>query len=381
MSLYVPSGASPLIPGALARIERRLPHPGEVVVRVGQRVEPDDVVAQAFVPAAPQIVNLARALMIPPSRVKRTLLHEIGAQVAQGVPLARSTRFGGRVFLAPVNGVLASVDETTGYITIAPEPTRYELLATVRGVVMEVIPYEGVRIETPAAQVYGIFGIGASQYGVLRLLVTDPAEPITEEMINPRSAYAVVIGGSGISAAALQQAVQQQVRGIIVGSIDEAELRAFLGAAGYTAWVIGPPNWQVPATPPPPGDLVVIVTEGFGNRPMSQPLFELLASHDGKEALVEGSTQLWNGAQRPRVVIPLSTRTAGLSIEAPRPAVRPGALVRILHQPYLGALGQVRTISSAPQRLPSRVRTPAADIALEDGSMVTAAAIAVEALN
>jgi hypothetical protein len=88
-----------------------------------------------------------------------------------------------------------------------------------------------------------------------------------------------------------------------------------------------------------------------------------------------------HGAQRPRVVIPLSTRTAGLSIEAPRPAVRPGALVRILHQPYLGALGQVRTISSAPQRLPSRVRTPAADIALEDGSMVTAAAIAVEALN
>jgi hypothetical protein len=93
-------------PGALARIERRLPHPGEVVVRVGQRVEPDDVVARAFIPAAPQIVNLARTLMIPPSRVKRALLHEIGAQVAQGVPLARSGRFGGRVFLAPVNGVL-----------------------------------------------------------------------------------------------------------------------------------------------------------------------------------------------------------------------------------------------------------------------------------
>ncbi len=381
MSLYVPSGASPLIPGALARIERRLPHPGEVVVRVGQRVEPDDVVAWAFVPAAPQIVNLARALMIPPSRVKRALLHEIGAQVAQGAPLARSSRFGGRVCPAPVSGVLAGVDEATGYITIVPEPTRYELSATVRGVVMGITPYEGVQIETPAAQVYGIFGIGASQYGVLRLLVTDPAEPITEEMINPRSAYAVVIGGSGISAAALQRAVQQQVRGVIVGSIDEAELRAFLGAGGYTAWEIGPPHWQIPAPPSPSGDLVVIVTEGFGHRPMSQPLFELLASHDGKEALVEGSTRLWNGAQRPRVVIPLSTRTTGLSIEAPRPAVRPGALVRVLHQSCLGALGRVRAISSTPRRLPSRVRTPAASIVLDDGSMMTAAIIAVEALN
>ncbi|MGQ9827613.1 MAG: hypothetical protein ACUVSW_07075 [Roseiflexus sp.] len=381
MSLYVPSGASPLIPGALARIERRLPHPGEVVVRVGHRVEPDDVVAWAFVPAVPKIVNLARELMIPSSRIRRSLLHEIGAQVTQGAPLARSGRFGGRVFLAPVSGVLAGADEATGYITIVPEPTRYELSATVRGVVMEVMPYEGVRIETPAAQVYGIFGIGTSQYGVLRLLVTDPAEPITEEMINPRSAYAVIIGGSGISAAALRHAVQQQVRGIIVGGIDEAELRAFLGAAGYAAWEIGPPNWQIPATPFPPSDLVVVVTEGFGNRPMSQPLFELLALHDGKEALVEGATQLWGVAQRPRVVIPLSTRTAGLSIDAPHPEVRSGALIRVLHQSVLGSIGHVRTISSTPQRLPSRVRTPTVTIALEDGSTMAVATGAVEALN
>lgn len=380
MSLYVPSGASPLITGALARIERRLPHPGEVVVRVGQRVEPGTPVAHAFIPAAPRLINLARLLMVPPSRVKRSLLHDIGASIAQGAPLAQTSRFGGRKCLSPVSGVFTGVDEATGYITITPDPVRYELLANVPGVVMEIMPYEGVRIETPAAQVYGIFGIGTNQYGVLQLMVTDPAEPITPDKINARFAYAIIIGGSTISAAALERAVQEGVRGIIVGSIDEAELRAFLGVEGYAPWDAGPPDWGFPSSPSS-ADLVVVVTEGFGSRPMSRPLFDLLASYVGKEALVEGATCVWGEVRRPRVVIPLPTRAAGVSIDTPRPTARPGALVRILHQPQLGQLGQVRTLLSAPQRLPSRVRTQAAEVVLEDSTITRVSAIAVEALN
>ncbi|MCS6840472.1 MAG: hypothetical protein NZ699_16320 [Roseiflexus sp.] len=380
MSFYVPAGASPLIPGALARVERRLPHPGEVTVRVGQRVEPDTPVAHAFVPAAPQIVNLARILMIPPSRVKRALLHDVGSPVAQGAPLAQTGRFGGRKYLSPVSGVLADVDDITGYITLVPDPQRYELRANIPGVVTEIIPYEGVQIETPAAQVYGIFGIGASQYGVLQLMVTDPAEPITPNKIDARFAYGIIIGGSGISAAALQKAVQEGVRGIIVGSIDEAELRAFLGAEGYAPWDVGPPDWRLPSSSRLAAALVVIVTEGFGNRPMARPLFDLLASYAGREALVEGSMQVWGEARRPRVVIPLPARTTGVTLEAPRPAVRPGAIVRLLHQPYLGQIGQIRSVSTAPQRLSSRVRTAVADVVLEDGASVRAALIAAEPL-
>ncbi|ABU57371.1 hypothetical protein [Roseiflexus castenholzii] len=381
MSLYVPSGASPLVTGALARIERRLPHPGEITVRVGQRVEPDTPVALAYIPAAPRIINLARILTIPPARVKRSLLHDIGAPIAQGAPLAQTGRFGKKKVLSPVSGVLASVDEATGYIAIVPDPERYELTANVPGVVMEIIPYEGVRIETPAAQVYGIFGIGASQYGVLQLMVTDPAEPITPDKINARFAYTIIIGGSTISATALQRAVQERVRGIIVGGIDEAELRAFLGVEGYAPWDVGPPHWRAPSSPHPAADLVLMVTEGFGNHPMSRPLFDLLASYAGKEALIEGTTHIWTDMRRPRVVIPLTTRAAGMPIDAPRPTVRPGAFVRVLHQPRLGQSGQVRTLSPAPQRLPSRVRAPAAEVVLEDGTITRVSAVAVEALN
>jgi hypothetical protein len=382
MSLYVPAGTPPLINSAMARIERRLQNAGEVLVRMGQRVEPEEVVARAFLPGTPQIVNLARTLTIAPSMVERAMIREVGNKVAQGEVLARSSRIGGRTCLAPVSGVIAAVDNQTGYVTISPDPVGYELQATVRGLVMEVIPNQGVRIETPAAQVYGAFGFGQERSGVLRLLVTDPSEPIRPEMLDARSAYAIIIGGSGITAAALRRAVQEQVRGVIVGGVDEAELRAFLGWATLESWRTGNGAWQFPAAAPGQSfDLTLVVTEGFGTQPMSLPLFELLAQHDRQEALVEGITRLRGPMRRPRVVIPLSSRTAGIQLEPPRPALRPGASVRLLDNAHLGQIGQVRTVSSAPRRLPSRVRAAVVEVLLEDGASLLLPRTDVEVLS
>ena len=369
MSLYVPAGTPPLISSALARIERRLPYAGEVIVRQGQRVEPEEVVARAFVPGIPQIVNMARALQIAPALVERAMVREVGNKVAQGEVLARSSRIGGRVCISPVGGKIEAVDSETGYVTVSPDPTVYELQATVRGLVMDVIPNQGVRIETPAAQVYGAFGFGPERSGVLQLLVTDPAEPIGPDRITTKSAYAIMIGGSGITAAALRRAVKEQVRGVIVGGIDEAELRAFLGWNSVRDWRAGNGTWQIPtSTGGQQYDLTLVVTEGFGSQPMSAPLFDLLAAHDRQEALIEGLTRLRGPMQRPRVVIPLSSRTSGIQIDPPRPQLQVGASVRLLDAAHLGQIGQVRTVSSAPRRLPSRVRSFAVDVELEDGT-------------
>lgn len=369
MSLYVPTGTPPLIHGAVARIERRLPSAGEVLVRQGQRVEPEEVVAKAFLPGTPAIVNLARALSIAPAMVERAMAREVGNKVAQGEVLARSSRIGGRSCISPVSGKIEAVDSETGYVTISPDPVVHELQATVRGLVMEVLPNQGVVIETPAAQVFGAFGVGQERSGVLQLLVTDPSEVIVPDMINAKSAYAILIGGSGITAAALRRAVKEQVRGVIVGGIEEAELRAFLGAGSLNCWRTGNGGWQFPVQVPGQAhELTLVITEGFGAHAMATPLFELLALHDRQEALIEGETRLRGPMRRPRVVIPLSSRTAGVQLEPPRPALRPGTTVRLLDSEHLGKTGQVRSVSSAPRRLPSRVRAPAVEVVLDDTS-------------
>lgn len=382
MTLYVPTGTAPLVTGALARIERRLPKPGEVLVRVGQRVEPEDVVARAFLSGTPQIINVARSLLIAPAQVARAMRREVGNKVAEGEVLARTSRVGGRTCVAPVDGVITAIDGETGYVTISPDPQAYELQATVRGIVMDTVAGISVQIETPAAQVHGAFGFGRERSGVLRLLVTDPSEPIVPEMIDARSAYAILIGGNGISAAALRRAVQEQVRGVIVGGIAEAEVRAFFGWSSLEPWRAGFGSWRVP--PEELGrhdELTLVVTEGFGPRPMAAPLFDLLAEHDRQEALIEGTTILRSPQVRPRVVVPLSARSANVQIETPRPVLRAGAPVRLLDSAHQGQVGQVRIVYSSVRRLPSGVQARAVEVALEDGSSLLLPQTAIELLQ
>lgn len=381
MSLYIPDGTPPIVPQALARIERRLPHPGEILVRQGSRVEPEDMVARALTPEPPQIINVARSLGIPPGQVYRAMRREVQNKVEAGQVLARSGGPLGRSCLAPVSGMIADIDNETGYVTIAPDPVEYTLHANVRGVVMEVLPMEGVVIETPAAQVYGAFGIGEERNGVLRLLALDPSTIVTPSDIDAKSAYAIIICGAAISAAALRRAVKEQVRGVIVGGIEESELREFLGWTAEQSWQAPAQarRWPDPRHTPDP-KLTIVVTEGFGVHPMAQPTFDLLSAQDRQEALIEGHTSLRRPMQRPRVVIPLS-RSSSAIVEPPRPQLRLGATVRLLDADHLGQVAQVRSLPGTPRRVASGARVSAVEVVTAEGGQLWLPRTCVEVLD
>jgi hypothetical protein len=368
MSLFNPEGTPPVVSSAMARIERRLPYPGEVLVRHGSRVEPEDIIARTLRPAPPQIINVARSLGISPGEVYRSMRREKGNKVNAGQVLARTPGLVGRSCLAPVSGMIVDIDGETGYVTIAPDPEEYALQAAVRGLVMEVLPYEGVVIETLAAQAYGAFGIGEERSGVLRLLALEPSDIVRPEQIDARSAYAILICGAGISAAALRRAVAEQVRGIIVGGIDEGELREFLGWSGLEPWRVGLHSWQWPS-PRLLSDpkLTIVVTEGFGVRPMCQPIFDLLSAQDRQEALIDGHTSLRRPMRRPRVVIPLAR--SGGQAEPPRPQLRVGAAVRLLDPAHLGQMATVRALPAAPRPVASGARVAAVEVLTDDGPL------------
>lgn len=365
--LYVPDGVPPLINNSLARVERALPQPGEILVRQGGRVEPDDIVARGLRPNPPHVVNLARALLIPPEQAAKAVVAAIGQPIKAGTVLARRRGLPGRRVLSPVNGVLQAVDPATGYAFIKPEPSQIALTAGIRGIVMEIIANQRVVIETPAAQLHGICGFGPDCHGVTRLLTLDPDQPITDEMVDAQSMYAVLIGGSGISAAALRKAVEHQVRGIIIGSIAEPELQAFFRWANRMPWTIGTRNWQWASHIASP--LTIVLTEGIGKAPMAAPLFELLASNDRREVFIETQTSLRHPHRRPRIIIPLS-RSSAAALELHRLPLRLGALVRLLDHDHLGQTGRVRNLPLLPYRLPSGVRAAAVEVQLDTGEAI-----------
>ena len=371
MTVYYPTFRPAVQPLTMVTRVRELPYAGEVLVRVGNRVEPDEVVARTLLPARGRRYPVARILGIAEKDLPKAVLLEDGAEVEAGDILVRVGRLRPRIFRSPLSGTLSTAEAARGYLVITPPAQTFELRAALKGFVLAVEPYRSVTIQTPAAVVQGIFGLGEERHGVLRVAVTSAGDELLPEMVDERSALSILLGGGPVGAAALERAISYRVRGLVVGSIPVEELQAFVGYRGDADWEGD--GWAFP-----PGSagrdfpLTLVVTEGFGRRPMSTPAFELLASYDGQEALIEGRTCL-HGAEmyRPQVVIPLPrANPADIPPEEDAERLGVGREVRLLSEDLLGQTGTVVGLPRGLRTMAGGIRCRVAEVRLETGSVV-----------
>ena len=68
---------------------RRLPIPGEVLVKMGDEIRPDTIVAETLLPGDPEIVPAMMKLGITPEGLPSCMLVKIGEHVNKGDLLAR----------------------------------------------------------------------------------------------------------------------------------------------------------------------------------------------------------------------------------------------------------------------------------------------------
>ncbi|MGA7731306.1 MAG: hypothetical protein WCD37_08540 [Chloroflexia bacterium] len=390
-SPYYPIPQPTIATNILLRRERRLPVPGEVLVRAGARVEPGDVVAQSTLASEPVSVDIATDLDLSPQATARRLLVSAGTQVERGGLLAQRAGTGSRTSRAPVAGTFTSYDPATGVGLITTPAEPVSVRAHLKGIVTDLIPYYGAIVETPANLVRGIFGVGGEQHGVLKVAVTAEDEPITQDRLDARLAYSIVLGGSDVDAGALRKLIELGARGVIVGSIRASELASFLGYGGPNAWRMGvaegeSKGWDFPPPRPEgewsvPPDFVLIVTEGFGFAPMSKRVFEMIAAYDGQEIAVDGTTRLRGGLSRPEIIIPLARTTAVRRPEEIGPRLAVGSMVRLLSQGYLGQTAQVIELPKGPRAAQSVVISQAADVQMASGQQMRVPVVDLEVVE
>jgi len=327
------------------RRERMLPLPGEVVVRVGQRVEPWDAVAQAAMPGGYRIVEVAHALKVPEGNIKQYLLKQEGDDVRAGEPIAVRRGLFRRTVRSPVNGFLAAVG--AGRVLIEADTAVVELHAGMRGRVASVRPNWGAAIETVGAIVQGVWGNGKEGHGVLKTLADSPQSVLTRENIEVGSQGAVVLAGQGMTLEALEFAAEIQVRGIIVGSLECSLLPAAIAA-------------QFP----------IVVTEGWGAIPVSLVIFDVLGSNDGREVSLSGQVQTGWQQVRPEVIVPLVAGEAPSAEPVADRSLEEGVTVRILRQPYAGTTGTVVALPTLPRKLATGMTFRGAEVELAMGERV-----------
>jgi hypothetical protein len=322
---------------ALLHRERRLPLKGEVLVRSGEAVEAATVVARTELPGNVHTVNLAAKLSVDPEVVPQTLLKALGARVETGEVIARAKSLFGLAqhkAAAPVAGTLESVSKVTGQLILREPPIPVQVDAYVRGRVASVLPEEGVIVETEAAFVQGIFGVGGETGGLLRVVAKGPDHALGPGDLDESCRGQVVVGGAYASHATVQRAIQLGAAALVVGGFDDRDLRALLGR-----------DLGVAITGSEELGITLVLTEGFGHMRMADRTWKLLVEHQGREASVSGATQIRAGVMRPEIVVPLGDHSGPVR-EAGRESagLELGSWLRVIREPYFGRIGRAVTL-------------------------------------
>ncbi|HLI49103.1 MAG TPA: hypothetical protein VKV18_10485 [Chthonomonas sp.] len=353
--------------------ERRLPVKGEVLVQEGDEVSPDTVVARAELPSPMQTFRLAAQLGIEASALPKVLKIKQGDRVQKGDLLAETPGLFGRFFrsrfYAPLSGTVELVSPTTGNIGIRPPPLPVEQRAYVRGHVLRVLPQEGVVIRCVGALVQGIFGVGGERLGTVHVVTGGPDSPLTDQHIHEKHQGGVVVGGSLITPEALRKAATLGVAGVVCGGVVDTDLIAFL------ADMLNDPNYDigVAITGQEPIPFTLILTEGFGPIPMAERTFRLFCHLEGKQASINGATQIRAGVLRPEVIVPLDPMEQSYRDGDIQPAqeLGVGTPIRLIRSPYFGAIGEVAELPIAPEQVESGAVVRVLRAKLADGRLVT----------
>jgi hypothetical protein len=436
-----PAYADVNYPPLLVRKVRKLPLPGEVLVREGDVVRPDTPVAKISLrPGIPWVIPVARLLGIEPQDLPSAMLRKVGDRVKNKEVIAKAVKglYGqkeyeaptdgiieeiseksGRIIIreefgkeeppvsfdaafelgvrprelpkmmlvkvgqevkrgaiiakkgetaafftktarAPISGVIAAINDQTGYVTIARPFKEVVVRAYLAGRVAEVLPERGCVVEAKAVRITGAFGLGRETFGPLRVLVDKPSDVLTADLIDESCAGQIIVGGSQATNEAMAKALAVGVKGVITGTAHYLNLTKSLGV-----------RLGVGITGQEDIDMTVILMEGFGMLAMREQAFRALKQLEGREASINGATQIRAGAIRPEIIVPLDDDVATSQPAVIDEDLAVGQRVRVINDPYFGAIGTIVALPRESRQIETEAVVPVAEVRLEGGETVT----------
>ncbi len=325
---------------------RRLPLKGDVLTEVGKMVKAEDVVATTDLPGNIHPVNIANLLNIEPEDLADFMKKEPGDSLTKDEIIAETEGIFGffkAAVKSPIDGTIESYSKVTGQAILREAPIPVFVNAYVNGQVSHIIPGEGVTINTRAAYIQGIFGVGGERRAPLKIVVKNQNEVLEAKHINADCKGKIIVGGAYLTYEAFKKATISGVLGIVVGGFDYSDIKNIVGYDIGVA-ITGQENIET----------TLILTEGFSHIHMAEQTFELLKKHEGDMASINGATQIRAGVIRPEIIISLSEEEARKAhAETEIKPMNVGTVVRVIRHPYFGQLGEVTGLPHELQKLES----------------------------
>ncbi|MEA2103873.1 MAG: hypothetical protein U9P79_04425 [Candidatus Cloacimonadota bacterium] len=354
--------------------ERILPLKGEVVVKIGDKVKADDIVARTELPGDVIPVNVANKIAIQASDVQEKMLKQVGDKVQKDEVIARSKTFFGLFksnLKSPITGSIENISSITGQVLLRKPPVPIEVKAFMDGIVSQVFEGEGVEIENKSAYIQGIFGLAGEITGEIKVVVDSPNSELTEDLIDESCEGKIIVGGSMITYAAMQKIIKMKVKGVIVGGVDDEDLKKILG---YDIGVAITGHEKIGFT--------LVVTEGFGPIKMADSTFKILKEFERHKASMHGKTQIRAGVMRPEVIIPITFKEDELKEkQAELTGLKIGSPIRVIRQPRFGEIGNVTALPEELVVVESETRVRVLKAEMKDGVEIIIPRANVEAIE
>ena len=213
-----------------------------------------------------------------------------------------------------------------------------KLQAGLPGKVIEIIPQRGAIIEGNGALIQGVWGNGKIAMGPLQVLLSEPGGELTREDLDISMRGSILLFGHCSSADILEEAVDLNIRGLILGSM---------------------PSGLIPLAERIPFPIILI--EGFGHFSINRLAYKILVTNDKRDVAMNASSPDHFSGARPEILIPLLT-DGNRSEEFDGLAV--GQIVRIHGAPNDERIGEVAAIFSEPQAFSNGLQAPTAEICI-----------------
>ena len=354
--------------------DRILPLKGNVLVKKGDKVKADDLVAETLLPGKVVPFNLANKLGVTPNLVSQYLKVKEGQDVKKGELLAQTNGFMGMfktTVKCPIDGEIESISKITGQMLLREPRIPVQVKAFIDGLVVDVVEEEGVVIENKSAYIQGIFGIAGETTGEIKVLASNPSEIIKPNQIDASCKDKVIVAGSLTTYDVIKKAQEVGVAGIISGGIDDRDLKKLLG---YDIGVAITGHEKI--------GLTIVTTEGFGEIKMAKNSFDLLKKFEGKKASIHGITQIRAGVMRPEIIIPLEFQEDELVVkESEMATLEIGSNIRVIRQPNFGIIGKITALPEELTKVESETMVRILEAELENGEKVTLPRANVEVIE
>jgi hypothetical protein len=328
-----------LSPAIKIHRSRVLPVNGSVIVRKGQKVNENDIIAEASLPAHHILIDVVQAFGLADAKLAASYIKRAAGETIDHHDIIAET--GGmfsRIIRTPKPGKIITVRD--GVVVIETEAKSISLKALYPGVVSEIITDRGVVIETSGAVVQAAWANGLTGIGPLICKTDTRCDELVFSSLEVTARGAVIAGGTCSKPDVLTQAALLPVTGLILGTMPASMIEL------------------AKAQPYP-----ILVINGFGGSGMDSSSWKLLFSLANKEVILNGEITGGLAPSKPEVMVygPVddqNTATAKMFTS--------GQTVRIHAAPNVGQTGRIEKILPGTVTLPNGLKVTAASIIMDN---------------